>query len=127
VLQVTEQSTLYLQNDGEKGFSKKPLPVQAQYAPVYAITSLDANKDGKKDLLLAGNNSWTRIRFGRYSANHGIILIGDGKGNFSYASQAQSGLNVRGDVRSVLQLQTGKAKSIIFGMNDAPLKSYRIN
>jgi len=127
VLQVTEQSTLYLQNDGEKGFTKKPLPIQAQYSPVYAITSLDANKDGKKDLILAGNNSWTRIKFGRYSANHGILLMGDGKGNFSYASQVQSGLNVRGDVRSVLQVQTGKTTTLIFGMNDAPLKSYRLN
>src|SRR5678809_1553847 len=59
VLTVSEQSTLYLQNDGEKGFNKKTLPIEAQYAPVYAITSLDANKDGKPDLLLAGNNSWT--------------------------------------------------------------------
>jgi hypothetical protein len=127
VLNVTEQSTLYLQNDGEKGFNKKPLPVEAQYAPVYAITSLDANKDGKKDLLLAGNNSWTRIKYGRYYANHGILLIGDGKGNFSYVPQIQSGLNVRGDVRSMLPLKTGTSVSILFGMNNAPVISYRLN
>lgn len=127
VLQVTEQSTLYLQNDGEKGFSKKPLPAQAQYAPVYAITSLDANKDGKKDLLLAGNNSWTRIKFGRYSANHGVLLIGDGKGNFNYVSQGQSGLNVRGNVRSTLTIKTGNTESILFGINNAPVISYRLN
>jgi len=127
VLSVSEQSTLYLQNDGEKGFSKKPLPIEAQYAPVYAVVSLDANKDGKKDLLLAGNNSWTRIKYGRYSANHGILLIGDGKGNFSYVPQTHSGLNVRGDVRSMLQIKTGTAKSIFLGMNNAPVISYRLN
>ena len=90
-----------------KRFTKKPLPVQAQYSPVYGITSLDANKDGKKDLLLAGNNSWTRIKFGRYSANHGILLIGDGKGNFTYVPQWQSGLNIRGNVRSLQAVTTG--------------------
>ena len=127
VLSVSEQSTLYLQNDGEKGFSKKPLPIEAQYAPVYAVVSLDANKDGKKDLLLAGNNSWTRIKYGRYSANHGILLIGDGKGNFSYVPQTHSGLNVRGDVRSMLQIKTGPATSIFWGMNNAPVISYRLN
>ena len=127
VLSGSEQSTLYLQNDGEKGFSKKPLPIEAQYAPVYAVVSLDANKDGKKDLLLAGNNSWTRIKYGRYSANHGILLIGDGKGNFSYVPQAHSGLNVRGDVRSMLQIKTGPATSIFWGMNNAPVISYRLN
>lgn len=126
VLQVTEQSTLYLQNDDGKVFSKKSLPVQAQYAPVYAITSLDANKDGKKDLLLTGNNSWTRIKYGRYSANHGILLIGDGKGNFSYVPQTQSGLNVRGNVRSMLEIKTGNAESIFFGMNNAPVISYQL-
>ena len=127
VLSGSEQSTLYLQNDGEKGFSKKPLPIEAQYAPVYAVVSLDANKDGKKDLLLAGNNSWTRIKYGRYSANHGILLIGDGKGNFSYVPQTHSGLNFRGDVRSMLQIKTGTAKSIFLGMNNAPVISYRLN
>ena len=127
ILNVTEQATLYLQNDGEKGFSKKPLPTEVQYAPVYAITSLDANKDGKKDLLLAGNNSWTRIKFGRYSANHGILLIGDGKGNFKYVSQPQSGLNVRGNVRSMLEIKTGNTENIFFGMNNAPVISYGLN
>ena len=127
ILNVTEPSTLYLQNDGENGFSKKPLPAQAQYAPVYSILSLDANNDGKKDLLLAGNNSWTRIKFGRYSANHGILLIGDGKGNFSYVSQVNSGLNVRGNVRSILEIKTGDGAKIFFGMNNGPVLSYRLN
>lgn len=123
VLNVTEQSTLYLQNDVEKGFSKKPLPVQAQYAPVYAITSLDANKDGKNDLLLAGNNSWTRIKYGRYSANHGILLIGDGKGNFTYIPQWRSGLNIRENVRSVQAITTGNQIQFIFGINNGAAKT----
>jgi hypothetical protein len=127
VLNVTEQSTLYLQNDGEKGFNKKTLPAQAQYAPVYAITSLDANKDGKRDLLLAGNNTWTRIKYGRYSANHGILLIGDGKGNFNYVPQMHSGLNVRGNVRSMLDIKTGNTVNIFFGMNNDSAISYRHN
>jgi enediyne biosynthesis protein E4 len=126
LLTVSEQSTLYLQNDGEKGFNKKPLPVEAQYAPVYAITSLDANKDGKKDLLLGGNNSWTRIKYGRFSANHGILMIGDGSGNFTYVPQMNSGLNVRGDVRSILQIKTGPTENIFFGMNNAAPMCYRL-
>ena len=126
VLKVTEQSTLYLQNDGVKGFTKKPLPVQAQYAPVYAITSIDANKDGIKDLLLAGNNSWTRIKFGRYSANHGILLTGDKKGNFTYTPQWKSGLNIRENVRSVEAVSAGKEVQLIFGINNGPVKTFRL-
>ena len=60
------------------------------------------NHDGKKDILLAGNNEWTRIKFGRYCANHGVVLLGNGKGDFKYATQTESGLNIRGNVRSLL-------------------------
>src|SRR5204862_216315 len=66
--------TIFLENTG-KGFLKKILPVEAQYAPVMAIATIDINKDGKKDLVLAGNNTFTRIKFSRYDANHGIILL----------------------------------------------------
>jgi hypothetical protein len=93
------------------------LPQEAQYAPVYGIVSIDANHDGKKDILLAGNNTWTRIKFGRYSANHGVLLLGDGKGNFTYAPQTESGLKIRGNVRS-LQVVKGKKERIIAGIND---------
>ncbi len=126
MLKVTEQSTLYLQNDGEKGFSKKPLPVQAQYAPVYAITSLDANKDGKKDLLLAGNNSWTRIKYGHFNANHGMLFLGDGKGNFTYIPQWQSGLNIRENVRSLQAVTTGNQIQLIFGINNGAAKTIKL-
>src|SRR5207237_7504794 len=93
--------TVYLQNEGEKGFIVHPLPMEAQYAPVYAITGLDANHDGKTDILLAGNNTWTRIKFGRYMANHGVLLLNDGKGGFTYVPQSQSGLDIRDNVRSL--------------------------
>jgi hypothetical protein len=53
--------------------------------------------------------------------------MGDGKGNFSYVPQMNSGLNVRGDVRSILQVKTGDAINIFFGMNNAAPISYRLN
>ena len=77
------------------------------------------NADGKKDILLAGNNTWTRIKFGRYSANHGVVLLGNGKGDFTYVMQTESGLNIRGNVRSLQKIKTGKSESIIAGINDS--------
>lgn len=107
-LKAETMQTVYLENADSKGFVLHKLPVQAQYAPVYAIAATDANKDGKKDILLAGNNTWTRIKFGRYSANHGVLMLGDGKGNFSYVPQSESGLNIRENVRSMQQFQLVK-------------------
>jgi enediyne biosynthesis protein E4 len=91
--------------------------LEAQYAPIHSILSFDANGDDKKDLLLAGNNSFTRIRYGRYDACHGVLLLGDGKGNFSYQNQLKSGLKIRGDVRSAVVLK--EQKTVILGLNDA--------
>ena len=44
--------TVYLENRGRYGFVQHALPLEAQYAPVYGITVIDANNDGKKDLYL---------------------------------------------------------------------------
>jgi len=119
-------STIYLQNDGDSGFTIKELPQEAQYAPIHAITSSDINKDGHKDLVLAGNNTWTRIKFGRFKANHGIVLLGDGKGNFNYVSQPQSGLNTRGDVRSMEIIKVDGADILVMGINNESLFSYKL-
>ena len=117
-LKAEIMQTVYLENKGTAGFAMHPLPLAAQYSPVYGIAAEDVNGDGKKDIILAGNNTWTRIKFGRYSANHGVVLLGDGNGNFNYVSQQQSGLNIRGNVRSLQLINNGKTKSIIVGVND---------
>jgi len=119
-------STTYLQNNGTEGFSVRELPQQAQYAPVHTILSCDINNDGKKDIILAGNNAWTRIKFGRYRANHGIVLLGDGKGGFTYLSQHGSGLNIRADIRSMEMLHVNNKQVLFLGVNDGPLINYTL-
>ncbi len=111
--------TIYLENTGN-GFKLIHLPIEVQYAPVYGVASLDANDDGKKDLLFAGNNSWTRIKFGQYTASNGTLLTGSGKGAFTYVPQWKSGLNIRGNVRSLQVFGTGKktGTQFIFGINN---------
>ena len=119
VLKANLMETVYLENQGSQGFVRRTLPLQAQYAPVYGIAMEDMNHDGKKDILLAGNNTWTRIKFSRYTANHGVLLLGNGKGEFTYVPQTQSGLSVRGNVRSLVPIQTGGQRNFIAGVNDS--------
>ncbi len=127
ILNVEILSTVYLQNNGDSGFVMKSLPQEVQYAPVYAMASADFNADGKKDIILAGNNAWTRIKFGRYRANHGIMLIGDGNGGFGYTPQYKSGLKLRGDARSMDFIHVGSKDLLMVGMNNAPLVSYSLD
>ncbi|MGF7083073.1 VCBS repeat-containing protein, partial [Mucilaginibacter sp. UYCu711] len=97
------------------------LPKQAQYSPVYTITSIDYDHDGHDDLLLCGNITHARLRMGQYDANYGILLKGDGKGNYTYITQPQSGFNLWGDVRGVLQLNN----TLLFSMDKSRLKAYK--
>ena len=120
VLTAGQMESGYLQNNGEKGFSWIALPQEAQTAPVFGIVLEDFDKDGKMDILLGGNNTWSRIKFGRYTANHGVVLKGNGKGGFEYQTQTQSGLCIRGNLRALQAVKTAKGLKIIAGLNDAP-------
>jgi hypothetical protein len=118
-LKAKNLQTIYLENTGEN-FKNKPLPIQAQFSPVYAIASTDINSDGKKDLILAGNLSTARIKFGKYDASSGAVLLGDGKGNFKHISITKTGLNLKGDVRSLVTV----GRKLIIGINNEKVKIY---
>ncbi len=114
-------STSYFEMGINGKFKSKPLPIEAQESPVFTITPLDYNKDGIEDLLLCGNINKARLRFGKYDANYGVLLKGNGKGSFEYVPQWQSGFNLWGDVRSVLTIHN----TLLFGINGAPVKAYQ--
>jgi enediyne biosynthesis protein E4 len=108
---------------GTKGkFIERSLPAEAQNSPVFAITSIDYNKDGNEDLLLCGNINHARLRFGNSDANYGVLLTGDGKGHFSYVPQHKSGFRLTGDVRSILHINN----TLLFGINQQSLKAYKL-
>jgi hypothetical protein len=120
-LQANFLASAYFESGTDGKFHEKKLPVQAQFSPVYTLTTLDYNKDGNPDVLLCGNINNARLRFGKYDANYGVLLTGDGKGNFAYVNQQQSGFNIWGDVRSVLNINN----TLLFGINQQPLKAYK--
>jgi len=98
------------------------LPTEAQFAPVYAIAVLDVNNDGKKDLVLGGNVTHTRVRMGKCDANQGQVFLNQGQRKFSYLSQAQSGLLLRGDVRAAAVV----GPYLWFGINNQPMQTYSL-
>jgi hypothetical protein len=108
-------------NDGKGKFQEKNLPIEGQFSPIYTITTIDYDHDGKKDLLLCGNLNKTRLKFGKYDANYGLLLKGDGKGGFLTIPQKTSGLNIQGDVRTVISLKN----TLFFGINQQNIKAYK--
>lgn len=121
-LEANFMETALFLSGGDK-FTPGRLPLQAQYAPVYTVTVLDYNEDGRQDLLLCGNNTHAKLRLGRFDANYGVLLRGDGQGAFEYIDQEKSGFMLKGDVRSVIQLEN----TLLFGMSEGAVKAYRKN
>ena len=120
-LQAVIFNTVYLENTG-KGLVKKDLPVEAQYAPVFAMCSADVNADGNMDLLMFGNNRYNRMKLAQYDANFGQVYLGNGKGNFIYLPQNQSGLSLKGDVRGVQFIND----NLLIAINNQPVQTYRL-
>jgi hypothetical protein len=121
VLKATRlETTLYLSRpDG----TYKPafLPEQVQYAPVCSIVVLDYDKDGNLDMVLTGNATHAKLRLGKFDANYGVLIKGDGRGGFKYIPQAVSGFDIRGDVRSSMIVND----LLMFGINGQPITTYR--
>ncbi|MES2872594.1 MAG: VCBS repeat-containing protein [Bacteroidota bacterium] len=122
-LKANYLKTAYFESAPDGRLHEKKLPLQAQFSSVFTLNSIDFDQDGKKDLLLCGNMNQARLRFGKYDANYGVLLKGDGKGNFAYVPQNISGFKLKGDVRSVTKLNN----KLLFGINQQDIKAYELN
>jgi len=124
-LEANNFATSYLENMGNGQFKLLSLPVQAQFAPVYAILANDINQDGNLDLILAGNFYGTRVKYGRYDANKGLLLLGDGNGKFETVEGNKSGLKIDGEVRDMIIVNRRNSLPVIlFAKNNDSVSVY---
>ncbi|MDP9177828.1 MAG: VCBS repeat-containing protein, partial [Gemmatimonadota bacterium] len=116
--------TSLAKNNGDGSFTLVPLPHEAQFAPVYGILANDFDRDGKLDLLLAGNFDGVKPEIGRMSAGYGLFLRGDGKGKFAAVRSLDSGFSVPGQARDIQRIRTGQPGGELYVVtrnNDRPL------
>jgi hypothetical protein len=100
-------------NKGEDGFDLRPLPIEAQFAPVYAAMAEDFDGDGRVDVLLGGNFDGVTPLRGRYDASYGLLLRGDGSGRFTSVELEESGLEIEGQVRDMKWLRHARSGRVI--------------
>jgi len=80
-------------------FEAHALPKEAQLAPAFGVVVADFDGDGHEDLFLAQNFFPTEINTMRFDAGAGLLLLGDGHGEFRAQTVQQSGIRVLGDQR----------------------------
>ena len=95
----TFASTLF-KNNGDGTFKSKPMPRQAQIAPIFDMVIADFYENGLPDILAVGNNFGNRHEFGPI-AGQGLMLRADGEFDFTPVASHESGIYGLGDVRSL--------------------------
>lgn len=116
-----ELATGILENKSNGNFEFRRLPMEAQFSVMKTIYIEDFTQDGFQDILLAGNLYGVKPEAGRYDASYGVLLKGDGKGNFISMPAKESGILMQGEVRDIRQINVrGKNYLIVLRNNDTP-------
>ncbi|NOT37225.1 MAG: VCBS repeat-containing protein [Saprospiraceae bacterium] len=118
-LKANTSSSVILLNKQGKSFETRNLPIECQFSVLQSSIVIDYNKDGKKDLITAGNFYGTDAQFGRYDASTGCLLQGDGNGNFKYLPHYNGGIHITGDIRELSFIQSKKYPAILVSRNNS--------
>jgi hypothetical protein len=125
VLCAEQFQSVYLENKGNGNFSISPLPLQAQFAPMYGSIVDDFNNDGFLDVAMVGNSYATEISTGRYDASVGVYLQGDGHGKFKSVPARESGFYVNEDAKGMVEVTAANGNTLlVIGCNSSPAKVY---
>jgi hypothetical protein len=126
VLEARQMATSVAMAGADGRFTLRPLPVEAQFAPVHAALARDFDGDGTVDLLLGGNEYRVPPVLGRYDASHGLLLRGTGGGRFAVVDDADGGPVIEGEVRALATLRTaGGVPLVVVARNDDRLELLR--
>ncbi|MFI5130788.1 MAG: VCBS repeat-containing protein [Chitinophagales bacterium] len=118
----------YIRNDGEGKFTIIPLPKEAQVSVINGMVAGDFDDDGNLDILISGNDYGSDVSIGRYDAMNGLMLKGDGMGNFDALSIQQSGIYIPGNGKALIKLTGSSGNYLVAAsQNRDNLKLFKRN
>ncbi len=119
------QSVCLLNEGGGRKWSVHPLPEYAQMSILNGILPGDADGDGHKDLIVAGNFFPFRAQIGPLDAGIGLLLKGDGKGGFTPEPYSETGLLLQGDVRNLVRVKGRNGSVLVAAKNNGAVQVVR--
>lgn len=97
-LEAKTFASMMFSPSGDK-FVGKPLPTEAQLAPAFAVCVGDLDGDGNEDLFLSQNFFDVAPNEPRCDAGRGLMLKGNGHGEFTRVPGQDSGFKIYGEQR----------------------------
>lgn len=120
---ISHLESMYLENRGNY-FQQHVLPAEAQFSTIEDISAGDFNRDGNLDVLIVGNRRTTPISEAWYDGQTGLMLAGNGKGQFTSKLSKDTGFWALGDTRAMEPIESANKKGIIIAQNKGPLLYY---
>lgn len=109
------------------GFEFKPFPNTAQLSSINDMLIQDWDQDGHLDVLVAGNLYQSEIETPRNDASYGLLLKGNGTGQFEAMDAASTGFFVQGEVRHLGLITIKDEKYVIAAVNNASMIFHKVS
>jgi hypothetical protein len=97
----------------------------AQWSMINGMVTDDIDGDGNLDIVASTNDFGTEVTTGRYDALNGLVLKGDGEGNFRPVTIRESGIFLPADGKSMIRIMSAKGNyHLIASQNKGELKCW---
>lgn len=113
-------------NEGNGQFKMMPLPKEVQFSCICGIWCGDLNKDGRNDLVMAGNDDGFMPQFSKLDAGFGYVLLNRGNGEYERVENRESGFFIRGSVKSIQPIAIRGKKYLLATVNKQTPRLYEL-
>lgn len=120
------QKSSYLENLGNGKFKLTALPFEAQLSIMFDVLATDVNGDGNADVVMVGNGDIGFYTHGKMDGTSGVVLLGDGKGNFKALSPHESGFYNPDNGRKVRLITVNGKQMLAVANNDGAMRFFEL-
>jgi len=124
IKEINELRSLVLYGEGNSVYRVKFLPTEVQLFPIKAISTIDLNLNGKKEIIVGGNLYDVKPSVGgRQDAGFGVLISVDSKGEFKTHSFQESGIVIKGEARAIQEIEIAKRGNgiVVARNNEKPI------
>ena len=121
---VSDFASCILYNNGDGTFTQKKFENIAQTFPLMDVLVKDFNKNGKKDLLMIGNNFDAEVETTRHDSGNGLLLLQNSSKNYEVRSGLKSGFFAPGNAKCLKSIPYASGSLIMVGNNNSNLDLY---